>query len=194
MHSHGGVDGISMICDKDVAHHYATEHVGEFERARCFTCEAPMRDDITQEMRTDFTPVFADVTLFKAVPIKFPDVSTPSFGLREGYSYVGDVATLPVAYLCRRHSGSTSTRWPMQGRCAWSSWRARAVSDGPGCVATAAHCSGGGGARRSNRAPQGGYRAEGWPGAHADLGHCAALLSGSESARVCPIDLAPSGP
>lgn len=111
-----------LLCDTAdcVSQHYAHEHHGEFDEARCFACEAPMLDPITG-MRDDFTPVFAEVTLHSAVRVWTPSVRTS----RSSYSdtsYVGDLATLPVAYLCPLHADLVELPirmgWPMGDRIA----------------------------------------------------------------------------
>lgn len=113
MHPRGGATGYTLMCEEDVVHHYRTEHHGEFDKAACFVCEAPILDPLMGELRDDFTPVFAEVVLYEALPIQYFVPGDP----RGSDAYVGDLATLPVAYLCPRHADAADLPirmgWPM---------------------------------------------------------------------------------
>lgn len=78
-----------LLCDRCVPGHYKREHHGEYETTSCFTCTA---SPITAE----FTPVVAQITLLKPLPIVMP--------ARTNALYTGELFTLPVSYLCPRHA------------------------------------------------------------------------------------------
>ena len=79
--------------------HFHELHAGEFETAACFICEARMRDPLTGEARDDFTPITAQVKLRKQLPFYDDNRQRGRW-----FVYEGQLWTLPVAYLCPRHS------------------------------------------------------------------------------------------
>jgi hypothetical protein len=85
-------------------HHMLTEHRDEFP-AMCFVCHQPIEPELL------VTPVFGKIELHRSVPVYYDWQSE--------YQYLGPLRTLPVTYLCPRHSRLFDVRkpwvinWPM---------------------------------------------------------------------------------
>jgi hypothetical protein len=83
-----------LLCDEDrcVRHHHQQFHADDDPTAYCFVCEIPVPEEVV-------TPVWGVVQLHRAVPLFAPTTSGRYF------TYSGELWTLPVTYLCPRHSG-----------------------------------------------------------------------------------------
>lgn len=104
--------------------HWLDHHEGEFDAAKCFVCESPMRDELTHEYREDFTPIFAEVELRHPLNLgvaqhaagQFPPGKRPSpLRLLNLAFHSGTLVTLPCAYLCPRHEQAAGELpWKME--------------------------------------------------------------------------------
>jgi hypothetical protein len=105
--------------------HWLDEHAGEFDIAKCFVCDTPMRDELTHAYREDFTPIVAEVVLRRPLnlgvadpfPGEFPAGRRPVLRMLNLAFHSGTLVTLPCGYLCPRHEDAAGKlpwqiEWP----------------------------------------------------------------------------------
>jgi len=79
-----------LICNMCVAKHIEHKHPSWGEKEKCFVCKEPWRED--------FHGVTAQIQLNRQVPFFDDNRATGQW-----YTYMGDLWTLPMVWLCPRH-------------------------------------------------------------------------------------------